>query len=429
MSGANKNPSILERGEYEASALFGLIWRRKLLIAGVALVFTSLAALYAFTAKPSYRVVSVLRPVQVKELDLLNRSKIYSLTPEAALQSVGATLNSYDARMLFYKENPELFKIFERVGDTPEQSFERFNSNSLKVSEVGRASGVPPSLFLEFVYPESVDGVQIINRFVDFTLRRENERLAMDFEAALKNRIVELEKYIDSSRSIYAEEKESKIANLEEGDKIRVAQLQDELAALRQQLRLLRKDRIAQLSEAIAIAHSLGIKRPTTPSAMGEPDSRGGSSIRAEVNGQPLPLYFLGTNALEAERSALNARSSDDFGDGRVSQIFKELQMLQRNRQVEALKQRTNEDRYLEDIEEERKELLRLNSLSIDISKLRLADIDRRAVRPDAPVKPQKALIIILGAMLGIILGFGVVLVREFSRNHNTAVREVDLHN
>lgn len=423
----NRVSSILERDEFEASALFDVIWRQKLLIAFVAAVFAFLAALYAFLATPEYRVVSVLRSVQVKDLDSLNRSQIYSLTPEMALQSVGAALNSYDVRMAFYKSNADLFKAVEEAGDTFEQSFERFNRSGVKVSEGDKAVSAAPSLVLELTFPNTIDGVQILNRFVDFTLRRENERLAVGFEAVLNNRIVEIEKYIDSFRAVYSIGKESKIANLEEKDKIRRAQLQDELAALRQQLKLLRTDRISQLNEAIAIARSLGIKRPTTPSAMGESDSRATSSIRTEINSQQVPLYFLGTDALEAERAVLSDRSSDDFVDVRVSQIFKELKMLQRNPQVQALKERVNEDRYLGDIEAQRRELLRLRSLGIDFSKLQLVDIDRRAVQPDAPIKPKKALIIALGAMLGVMLGFGIVLVREFSRSRHPVVQDIDL--
>lgn len=410
----------MERDELELSALFDAVWQQKLMIVWMAAVFVILAALYAFLATPEYRVVSVLRAVQTKNLDLLNQSKIYSLTPEMALQNVEAALNSYDARLTFYKDNPELFKNSEQAGKTVEQNFEKLNSSGLKITRIDKPAGVTPSLTLELTYPGTSDGVQILNRFVDFALRRENERLAVDFETVLNNRIKEIEKEIDRFRAVYTLEKESKIANLEEEDDVRRGQLQDELAALRQQLKLLRKDRISKLNEAIAIARSLGIQRPTTPSAMGESASHATSSVRTEVNNQVIPLYFLGTDALEAERAALNARSSDDFADERVSQIFKELQMLQRNPRVQALKERTDEDRYLKNVEAERKEYLRLRALNTDFSKLQLVDIDRRAVQPDAPVNPKKVMLIIMAAMLGIMLGLATVVVRELLRSRNT---------
>ena len=71
-------------------------------------------------------------------------------------------------------------------------------------------------------------------------------------------------------------------------------QLQDELKALRAQLKTIRFDRIVQLDEAIGIAKSLGIRKPTTPSALGDAERSGSSVMRTEVNNQQIPLYFIG---------------------------------------------------------------------------------------------------------------------------------------
>ncbi len=67
--------------------------------------------------------------------------------------------------------------------------------------------------------------------------------------------------------------------------------------------------------------------------------------MRIEINNQQVPLYFMGTDALEAERAALQQRKTDDFTEGRITQIARELKMLQSNPEVKVLKQRQNEDR------------------------------------------------------------------------------------
>lgn len=51
--------------------------------------------------------------------------------------------------------------------------------------------------------------------------------------------------------------------NSRESDSLKRADLQDELKALRQQLKTKRMNRIAQLEESIGIARSLGIIKPT----------------------------------------------------------------------------------------------------------------------------------------------------------------------
>ncbi|MCP5961751.1 hypothetical protein NL379_31505, partial [Klebsiella pneumoniae] len=64
---------------------------------------------------------SVLRPAALNELDALNRSEVYKLPPEAALIKVGASLESYEVRLNFFRENQKLFEAFVRPGRTLEQ--------------------------------------------------------------------------------------------------------------------------------------------------------------------------------------------------------------------------------------------------------------------------------------------------------------------
>ena len=176
-------------------------------------------------------------------------------------------------------------------------------------------------------------------------------------------------------------------------------------------------NRINQLNEAIRIATSLGISKPTTPSSLGAPEiTSQGSVIRTEVNNQQIPLYFMGSEALEAERKALLPRRSDDFTEPRIAQIARELKLLEHNRQIEVLKSRENEDLFLKDLAGWREEAARLRSLQLDAGSLKLVSIDQRAVEPRQPIKPKKALIVALALVLGGMLGMFVALVRTLRR-------------
>lgn len=426
VSSVNRIPHKPAQGsEVELFTLFNALWRMRYSIVGIAFVCAVIAAIYAFSATREYRVTSVLRPIQSNDLDRLNRSQIFSLSPEMALKRVENALNSYGNRLAFYKANPSLFKNDEDESRTVEQNFEEFNRVGVRVTDDSATPGKPLSLTLEFNYPEYFDGVELLNQFVDFTLKAERERLAVEYTAILNNRIAEIDRHINNSKTTYALEKEAKIARLEETDDIRRAQLQDELSALRQQLKVIRKDRIAELGEAIAVAKTLGIKKPTTPSAMGEPDNRGLSGVRTEINSQKIPLYFMGTDALEAERAVLSQGSSDEFTDIRVSQILKELQMLQVNREVQALQARGKEELYLEDVQAQRKEFLRLSALGVSVNDMLLVDVDRKAVEPIEAIKPKKALIIILGIIVGLMLGVAIAIVRELERVRKVSAQSV----
>ena len=415
MSSSFRAPPVPPSDEIDLAQLRRAAWLHKKLILGASIVFGLLAGFYAYSVVPEYEVSSVLRPAAINELDALNRSEIYQLPPSAALIRVGASLESYDTRLGFFRSNPKLFQAFERPGRTLEQSFEEFNRNSIRLilTDPKKVDALSSFIGVEMTYPQGVDGVAIINGFVDYAIATERDQIAGDLRVIVKNRLSELKGKLEAARSSYQIGKEAKIAALRETDNLRRAQLQDELKALRAQLKALRGDRIAQLTEAIGIAKSLGIRKPTTPSSLGDSDRASSTgTMRTEINNQQIPLYFMGVEALEAERSALAQRKSDDFTDGRIAQIAKELQLLQANREAEVLGRRDNEDIFLGGVESLRAEEARLSALSIDISRLKLVTVDKRALEPLAPIRPKKTLIILAGLALGLLLGLVVVLGR-----------------
>lgn len=105
----------------------------KKLVLGCTILAGVLGVGYAFLAPREYQVSSVLRPAAINELDALNRSEVYKLPPADALNKVGAQLDSYEARLGFFKSHEELFKAFQKSGQSLEQSFEEFNRNSINL--------------------------------------------------------------------------------------------------------------------------------------------------------------------------------------------------------------------------------------------------------------------------------------------------------
>ncbi|WP_409279495.1 Wzz/FepE/Etk N-terminal domain-containing protein [Pseudomonas defluvii] len=424
MTSITRVPSVVAHDEIDLFAMMQSIWKQKKLIAATALFVGAIAGAYAFLATPEYEVSTLLRPAALNDLDALNRTEVYSLPPGKALVRVGAALDSYDTRLSYFRANPKLFEAFGKAGQSPEQVFEEFNRDSLKLVQPDpkKADLLSAYIGLQMRYPKGVEGDEILNGFVQYAIENERKQIADDLKVIISNRLSEVDTKLDAARAAYDAEKEGKIAALLEADNLKRAQLQDELKALRVQLKVRREDRIAQLDEAISIARSLGLKKPSTPSSMASEGESGSNIIRTEVNNQQIPLYFMGTDALEAERKALRQRTSDDFVDPRVAQIRKELLLLNTNRQVEVLNQRENEEVFLSDIAPLRAERVRLSSISTDMRGLSLVNVDRLAVEPADPVKPKKVLIIALGGIVGCLLG---VLMAVF--RHLLVVRRMHL--
>lgn len=395
------------------------LWSQRWLIIGVAILVTLAAAIYAFTATSYYRVQSILRPTEMGALDALNSTGVYELKPSEALQRVSAGLSSYGERLEFFREHPDLFADLAQDGRSQEQAFEEFNAQSFTMLYPDPKKDQGEFIGLALTYPANMDGVRVVNGFVAKVLEKERKRVAQDLVVLIANRKANLEQKIEAARASYQASKDSQIANLLEQAALERALLEDELRALRDDLKVRRENRIKELDEAIQIAKSLGIRTPTTPSAMASSSAGGG--VRTEINSREIPLYFMGVSALAAEREALQARTSDDFMEPRISELQKKLDMLKNNRQVEVLKQRENEDLYLDELAAWREEAARLNGINFDASTLQMARLDQPAQQPLKRLKPKRALILALGLVLGGMLGVFVALIRNFSQPRTKA--------
>lgn len=417
--------SVPVHDEIDLIELFRALWAQKVAIIGITLLVGMIGLAYALFATRYYSVESVLRPAAIKDLDELNLLGIYALSPAQALEKVGAELSSYENRLSFFLANPALFESLQKEGRSPQQTFESFNDDAFKMlhPDAKQNDQGAPFVGLQLTYPEGIDGVEVMNGFVDYSLQTVRKQIGDDLATLIDNRLNQLDKKIAAARASYQASKDIKVAKLTEADNLKRAQLEDELKALRAQIRTRRDNRIQQLNEAIKIATALGITKPTTPSALGEAERMlQGSVIRTEVNNQQVPLYFMGSEALEAERKALLQRRSDDFTEPRIAQIAKELRLLEHNRQIELLQSRENEDLFLKDLASWREEAARLRSLSLDTQQLKLVSIDQLAIQPTAPIKPKKVMIVMLALVLGAMLGVFVALIRQLTRRQVPAV-------
>lgn len=420
-------PQPLVNDEIDLVELFRALWRQRLLIVGVTFAVTLVAAVYAFLATPYYQTKTYLRPVPQSTLDQLNETGIYKLTPEDALNRVASALSSYDNRLDYFLNNQELFQAIEPQVDLPEQAFADFNEQAFEMLHPDPKKTENRSAYvgLKLTYPKGMEGSAIVNGFVDYVLELERKEIADDLESLIANRLARLDMNMEAQRANYSAAKEAKIATLLEDAALKRAQLQDELGALRAELKTRRNNRIQELNEAITIADSLGIRTPTSPSAMAASARSGTQVIRTEVTNQETPLYFLGTEALTAERDALADRKSDDFVEPRIAEIQSELAMLKNNREVEILKAREGEDLYLTNLAQLREEASRLKGIKLDTERLRLVRLDQPALQSTNPIKPKKPLILALGLVLGAMLGVFVALVRSLMNRESAQVMEL----
>ncbi|OAI83820.1 Wzz/FepE/Etk N-terminal domain-containing protein [Pseudomonas putida] len=402
--------------------LIGSLWDQRAIVLLITALTVAAAIAYVVWATPEYEVETFIRPVAQADLDELNSSGVYKLQPRDALIRVGSSMQSYDVRLSFFRANPQYLAPLQEPGQTIEKTFEKFNEKSFSLESVdpGKSKNLTESLLFSVRYPQGIDGVGLARDFTSYVVNAEKEKVASDFKVLVANRIAQVERTLESKKAAYEAEKDSRIAALLEKDQLKKQMLQDELKALREQLQSRRQNRIKELDEAIAIAKRLGIVKPTTPSTFSDEDQarQSNNMVRTEVNNQAIPLYFMGQSVLEAERSTLQSRRSDDFTEPRVDEIQKELSLLATNREVALLRRRDNAELFLKEIADIRSELVSLKRLSVDFEHLDLARVDKLAMEPQSPIKPKKAIIVGFSLMFGFLLGLGVVVMRRAIQTH-----------
>lgn len=156
-----------------------------------------------------------------------------------------------------------------------------------------------------------------------------------------------------------------------------------------------RQQRLFELDTAITIARALDVAQPTLPYASGRQGDSNEWLLASVQSEDGLPLYFLGYQALEAERAALGERLDQQLMDEGIREL--QVQINQRH---------------------ELAALLAEQPMHNQISAGEYAAIEQLvtlldpALAPSQAVAPKRALILLLAAlgsgMLGVILVFVV---------------------
>ncbi|MDO7895435.1 LPS O-antigen chain length determinant protein WzzB [Pseudomonas citrulli] len=168
------------------------------------------------------------------------------------------------------------------------------------------------------------------------------------------------------------------IKNVTSEASVRARNLEQRIISLRETAQRVREDRIQQLREALKIARAIGLTTPTVNST---------AAVDITVDTGNKMDYQRGSKALMAEVEALESRPSDDA-------FISDLRSLQMRYSF-------------------------YRKLNIDPESISIYRQDGSVEVPESPIKPNKALILVLGAIAGLILGCFTALVRFFLKRNS----------
>ena len=422
----NNSPASHQDDEIDLFELMATLWQNKWIIVGITFLCTILAIIASYLITPTYRTESVLKPITPNSLYVLSNLNQYAITPESLFLSVEKELYSYDNREKFLLANEALLgNILKDVPPTQkEQVIDRFLTANLAITPSAKDAS-QQSLTIALTYPQGTQGPQIVNHFVTAMTDKVKKEIPTTIQTKIGLQRVETQNQLAVLLAGHEASINSSVAKLTEEDALKKLQLQDELAATQLVLRTQRSNRIEALNEAISIAETLNFQKPTSP-GMESNKAQSSNILRAELVQQQIPLYFLGTEALTAERDALLKRTSDDFTSPRIAAIEGELLLLENNRKIEMLKARDHQDLFLDEIMSLKQKLAELSikekgvkdSVAPFLPTFDIVNIDEKAIAPLSPLKPNKKLITIIGFLLGGMIGVIFVLLRQGIRNY-----------
>lgn len=135
-----------------------------------------------------------------------------------------------------------------------------------------------------------------------------------------------------------------------------------------------REDRLVRLREALQVAEAVGLESPRVTAGKTSTDGDLAEFIDGNL------MYMRGAKAIRAELNVLEARKNDDPFIAELPALRNQIAFLER---------------------------VKFESANADVFA-----VDNIAEAPEKPIKPKKALILVLGFVLGGMIGFFVALIR-----------------
>jgi len=332
------------------------LWREKLLIIAVTVLFTAAALAYAVTATPTYETSVNLLPPSLSDVAGFNIGRVVARTQD----------EENDPGLAPYQV-ADVYAVFTR--NLTAQASKRwfFNDVYLPSLPEEKRRGSRSSLYAKVNEQLSVKASDKARPDL-FTLTVQ--------DASPEKTTAWANAYINHVAELSLDEM---IENATRESEVMGRNIKTQIESLRDTGEGRRKDRIERLVEALGIAESIGLEN--TPVISGQHDQQ----LSAIMDGSL--MYMRGSKALTAEIHTLTNRKSDDpFIDG--------LRSLQEKLKV------------FESMKPEREQVAVFRQ-------------DGQAVTPDRPLKPKKSLIVALGLVLGGMAGVFIALVRVMLKKHH----------
>lgn len=334
---------LVDDEEIDLFELIGGLWKQKVLVVLTGAIVTALAVAYALLATPIFEAKVIVQPPTQNDIAQLNygRGGNSGLSVISVKDVYGVYLRNLQSESLrreFFRKVylPSLSE--EKRQGSQDALYNQFR-DLLSLGVVSKDT--PDRFFVTSSQPNPGQAAQWVVHYVEMAGDRAKKEIIQDARADAL---------------------------------VKADNLEQQIRAERESARKQREDRIAQLTEALRVAHSIGLEKPPIIS------NNLSSELSAGMDGSI--TYMRGSKALEAE--------------------------------IENLRSRTSDDPFIAKLRQRQEAMAFYRSLQVDPAVIQVYRQDGAIESPDRPVKPKKFIIVVLGAVLGLGLGVFMALVRHF---------------
>lgn len=234
--------------------------------------------------------------------------------------------------------------------DSEKQEYVRALLNKLTIEILESKNQAPQLLKIEMTSNNESAAIQTINNFLVYTEQNIIQQILEEKRLA----VIQRSKLIDIKINLF-----------------------------RNSAKQRRLNRITHLEEAFTKAKSMNITLPTSLSTLGLEKNSLQTQVYVFTKKQKQRLFLMGSKYLQTEINLLKLRSNSNTGD----------------------------DPYINGLQHKFDELSILEKISFDFSGAHIYILDKIAAKNDAPVKPNKKLVMSLGTVLSLFLAVFVALI------------------
>ena len=361
---AYPNPSNYE---IDLWGIFKVLWKSRGIIIMSTITCALTATMIAFFIPKIYRAETVLLPPGINDIISLNiktisthndlntedNSIVYKTDPAKVHREFLKNLQSSGIRYLFFKKF-HLKDSFPKSAKMKADDYELFKQEfDQNIRIIGGENGKLKQADFTTVTLDGSDNLTLelwLDNYIKFVDNYTVRNLVNDVQATLKGRTGNIQKNILTLKKIAIQEQ---------------------------------ADKVVRLKEALAIAKHLRIERPIGNifAAKNIKDEKSNLKINTTINGQTFPLYFRGYSVIQQELTQLQNRK--------------------------------NTNSFILGLRELQGELTVLENTVVDPDLIHSFRIDQKARVSNKLVRPQRKLIIAIGVLLGLTVGFCGAFIRN----------------